>query len=473
MYGDFDKLNEINKTHGKATGDIALSRALKIIKSSLPEDTLISRIAGDEFSFILPDYSRKDCSNFKKIISKNLDAYRAYTSGLSITLGIEDSNKNSRASELESITDSKMNILKHRKQNNSQIELIYEDDDIKLTSSSIAWKNLNQKIYSAVKNHIADLRFSDSFNYDILDYKKEIFYMIEEIGKSLEEQCIKKKQTEETSSEYTSSIPQKDALLLHELINEKNNDKIESISQDELDSLLNSSTVLADLLIRNPLTHLYNKEYLNEFLLDNILQSTSNYQAIFFSNSGVKVSNTAYGHDYTDKKLKLSGEQLKSELNSLTNFENSNFTFNENSNFLIDLGGGNYITFINSSNSIDLSEIESFINKNNSNDNTLKLTYSSDDCIPKNTKEDLEASIQELQLSVDLNKDKLKHADLDCEDNKKAFVNEFQECISYYLENIPNGDTDISKKQQFLKNIFEALLNETSKIKSQDDTFER
>ena len=138
MYGDFDKLNEINKTHGKATGDIALSRALKIIKSSLPEDTLISRIAGDEFSFILPDYSRKDCSNFKKIISKNLDAYRAYTSGLSITLGIEDSNKNSRASELESITDSKMNILKHRKQNNSQIELIYEDDDIKLTSSSIA-----------------------------------------------------------------------------------------------------------------------------------------------------------------------------------------------------------------------------------------------------------------------------------------------------------------------------------------------
>lgn len=473
IYGDFDKLNEINKTHGKDTGDLALSRALKIIKSSLPEEALISRIAGDEFSFILPNYSKNDCDNFKEIISKNLDTYRAYIAGLSITLGIEDSEKTPNASELEYITDNKVNTLKHRQENDTLIEPFYEDNDIKLDNhSSIPWKNLNQKIYSAVNNHIADLRLSKSFDYNTQDYKKEILYMIDEIGKSLENQSIQRKTTD-SPSKYTSPIPHEHALLLHNLTFKKCTKEINNLSESNLIWLINSGNILSNLLIRNPLTHLYNKEYLNDFLFDNLLKSSSNYQTIFFSSSGVKISNTAYGHDYTDTKLKLSGELLKDELNSLVNFEDDNFTFNEISNFLVDLGGGNYITFINSSNSIKISEIESFINKNNLKNDTLKLTFSYVDEIPKKSKDELEFSIQSLQHEADLNKDKLKHNHLDCIDNKNAFVNEFQECISYYLENIPNAATDISTKQQFLKNIFEALLNETSKIKSEEGTFER
>lgn len=472
IYGDFDKLNEINKNHGKDIGDVSLARALKIIKFSLPDNALISRIAGDEFSFILPNYLKKDCENFKKSIIKNLDAYRTYTSGLSITLGIEDSEKTPYAYKLEAITDSKMNILKHRKENNSQIELIYEDDDIALNNySSEVWKILNQKIYSAVRNHIADLRFSDSFNYSIDDYKKETVYMIGELGKSLEEQCSQKKYKD--SSEYSSPISHKNAALIHKLAFEKCTTVLENLSDNELNSLLASSETLSDLLIRNPLTHLYNKEYLNEFLLDNIIKSSSNYQVIFVSSSGVKVSNTAYGHDCTDSRLKKSGSTLKNKFNNLVNIENENFAFKNNSNFLIDLGGGNYISFIESSNCIDVNKISDFINKNNFENDNLKFAFSYANCISKKTKEDLQKNINKLQHKADLNKDLLKHSHINCTDNKNAFVNEFQECISFYLENIPNASTDISKKQQFLTNIFEALINESSKINSEKSGFER
>lgn len=50
IFGDFDKLQSINQNYGFNMGNKALSNAMDIIKSALPDDAIISRLGGDEFS---------------------------------------------------------------------------------------------------------------------------------------------------------------------------------------------------------------------------------------------------------------------------------------------------------------------------------------------------------------------------------------------------------------------------------------
>lgn len=59
IFGDFDKLQSINQNYGFNMGNKALSNAMDIIKSALPDDAIISRLGGDEFSIILPNKDDK------------------------------------------------------------------------------------------------------------------------------------------------------------------------------------------------------------------------------------------------------------------------------------------------------------------------------------------------------------------------------------------------------------------------------
>ncbi len=473
MFGDFDKLNQINKLHGMKIGDISLFQALKIIKLSLPKNTLISRVAGDEFSFIFPDKTKKDCLEYSKKIASNLDTYRAYTSGLTITVASEDSTKTSSASKLEQITEKKMNTIKNRKNNLTHIDFLYDEKDIPLEDfSSPTWKTLNQKIYNAVKNHIADLRFSDSFEYTSDDFQKESLYIIEQVGKMLEAQCEIPK-SKHKNHNYKSKISHEEATLLHNLVTSNDKDILKNIPDNKLEELLTSSSELSDLLIRNPLSKLFNKEYFNTYLLPKISSTDSEYQVLFFSNAGVKTSNTAYGHDATDLRLKEAGNFLINKLSQLRNFENIPFDFSEKSNYLTDFGGGNYLAFIEKDNSLQDNEINRVIDEYNSDESNLKFAYATLDSINKSTPESLNIDINKLHHQANMNKDLLKHNNIDYIDIQNAFVTEFQDCITYFLDNIPNSSTDITVKQQFLKNLFNALINESSKIKSNKDDFER
>ncbi len=60
IFGDFDKLQSINQNYGFNMGNKALSNAMDIIKSALPDDAIISRLGGDEFSIILPNKDDKE-----------------------------------------------------------------------------------------------------------------------------------------------------------------------------------------------------------------------------------------------------------------------------------------------------------------------------------------------------------------------------------------------------------------------------
>ena len=59
IFGDFNKLGVINDVHGHDFGNRVLEIAMRIIKKSLPNDSLIVRAGGDEIYIVLPNSNKE------------------------------------------------------------------------------------------------------------------------------------------------------------------------------------------------------------------------------------------------------------------------------------------------------------------------------------------------------------------------------------------------------------------------------
>ena len=222
MFGDFDKLSNLNDTYGKEATDLALYNSLKVIRYSLPQKAIISRIAGDEFSIILPECNKEQAEFYRKNINKNLNQYKESTKGLTITFGIEDSTKTNLAYKLSNITEKEVNNIKSKRKVIENLEDTQLNNiPLNNNSSDKLWESLNHSISSAIKNYIADLRFSDSYTYTSEDLKKEALFIIDELGNLIE---YKKKQNLDFQHpvSYTSRIPENSSILLHNLLTDKN-----------------------------------------------------------------------------------------------------------------------------------------------------------------------------------------------------------------------------------------------------------
>lgn len=56
---------------------------------------------------------------------------------------------------------------------------------------------------------------------------------------------------------------------------------------------------------------------------------------------------------------------------------------------------------------------------------------------------------------------------------KKAFENSISKTIEYYLRNIPNAKSDISKKKILVSNFFTSLVNQEASYNIQSDFIEK
>ena len=61
IFGDFNKLRTINELYGHEYGTKIMQIALNLIKKDLPQNSIMFRIGGDEFGFIIFDKTEKDC----------------------------------------------------------------------------------------------------------------------------------------------------------------------------------------------------------------------------------------------------------------------------------------------------------------------------------------------------------------------------------------------------------------------------
>ena len=168
IFGDFDKLQSINQNYGFNMGNKALSNAMDIIKSALPDDAIISRLGGDEFSIILPNKDDKKSKFYIQQIHNALQKNANSIYGLTITLASASSNLGS-IHELYNIAEKDVSKQKNRALNsniNNENFLPFNIKKEKMSDSELSsWEHLNTSIDSATYNFLKNIRASESFDF--------------------------------------------------------------------------------------------------------------------------------------------------------------------------------------------------------------------------------------------------------------------------------------------------------------------
>ena len=111
IFGDFNKLRTINELYGHEYGTKIMQIALNLIKKDLPQNSIMFRIGGDEFGFILFDKTEKDCKQYIEKINNTLKDNVSSISGISIELVATDSSKGDINTQIN-LADEKINKIK-------------------------------------------------------------------------------------------------------------------------------------------------------------------------------------------------------------------------------------------------------------------------------------------------------------------------------------------------------------------------
>ena len=111
IFGDFNKLRTINELYGHEYGTKIMQIALNLIKKDLPQNSIMFRIGGDEFGFIIFDKTEKDCKQYIEKINNTLKDNASSISGISIELVATDSSKGDINTQIN-LADEKINKIK-------------------------------------------------------------------------------------------------------------------------------------------------------------------------------------------------------------------------------------------------------------------------------------------------------------------------------------------------------------------------
>lgn len=87
MMLDLDGLKQVNDTYGHSMGDQYIKRCCDIIRSCIPDDSMIYRMGGDEFIVMLRGYDESACNSMIHAILnkvKKENEYQEYSLGISI-----------------------------------------------------------------------------------------------------------------------------------------------------------------------------------------------------------------------------------------------------------------------------------------------------------------------------------------------------------------------------------------------------
>lgn len=353
IYSDIDKLSVVNERYGKEQGDKTLHTLLRLFtkSQSLPNDALTVRIGGDEFITLVPNRTKEETEKIIKAISINIENQKDYLFGSSITFGVEDSNIGNYE-KIFTLAEHSVQVQKmSRKQDpflkNSNASKNFSPLPTPKNVSSEQqekWETLNAKINVAIDNHLRDIRPSKSFQYDIDIIKRDIKTFIDALGNLLSSKSQKSyEETDKTQNQLNLSY--EEAITLHSLF-QGNDVNLEVLDESTLNHIYSNLNLFCKSLIREPHSNLLKKSYFKLYLADALLDSKQNYQAIYYSMSGIRPRNTAYGHSICDVGIEKTSDVLIDEYSKKHEFNNEPFTFDKNDSFLIDQGGGNFISFI-------------------------------------------------------------------------------------------------------------------------------
>lgn len=497
IFGDYNKLGVINNTYGHETGTKALAFSLNLIKKVLPPDSTIIRLGGDEFGFIIPNCKEEDSQKYIDSINAALNQNSTLICGLSIELAASDS-RNGKISELYSITEGKVNETKAaKKEINSSIEMVSDDFMPLKIPENISkdevekWNNINEHINVIIYNFLQNLRPSKK-----LEFKREqiqdassfiistISYLInKKLGKDqlqdsdflaldVENYSIPNNQGENFSS--SNELDSNTAKLIHSLMTDRKSINIDILSDEALNSLINkiNSLINNDLICDK--NGIYTKAYFKNVLANKIVESDENVSATIVSAPGIKLSNTAYDHEFTDYRMDKTTPLFLNSIFENFDVENEAFEYNPSGLYLVNYGPLEYLLVYPEKSSTEVeTKIGRIVKDVNSHfdlkdsSSTFLMSYAPQKEINHNSiaspldtssKPLLIESVKKLNDEVDYNKDDFKKLLFNGVDTLVAFKKLSEPLIDTYLSDI-DSPNDINKKSILLSNFYRALLN--------------
>ena len=494
IFGDFNKLGVINDVHGHDFGNRVLEISIRIIKKSLPANSLIVRAGGDEIYIILPNSDKETADKYINQINTNLQKNAVTISGLSIELASSDSTHGD-IDHLINITDNEVtNIKAARKESISPADILADDFlDLQVPKSASSndknsWKNLNEFINISIYEFLKNFRPSKNFEFkaqqivDSSDFVTNSFLCLlndklnGKIPKNLEE-LLKENypnlpdyDNAVVSTKNNNPLGVDNANLIHSLVTgEKSISDLNNLSDETIKNLIQNSENLLEQFTRDN-TGLLNKHSFRLSLAQQLCNTDEKYSATYISFAGLKVSNTAYGHSFSDYRLDKSNQIFIEEINKFLNYTNTAFDFKKGNVYLISQSGGNYLCLYPQSMSKAIKpELASVVDKVNSrvdiknpNSNLEASYYSINDneSIPNSDVKSVIRYVRALKEEANSRKNNFKRNLFKSADAYFAFKKSMSNCVDYYLENIDNAGTDVNKMVQFMRNVYTAFLNQ-------------
>ncbi len=525
--------------------------AMRIIKKSVPDDSVIVRAGGDEIYIILPNHDKNFADKCSKLIQNNLQKNAVLIGGLSIELASSDST-HGNIDDLLSITDNEVtNIKASREETNSPADILADDFLPLQTPESISskekesWSELNNLVNISVYEFLQNFRPSKNFEFkpqqivDSSDFVTNAFVSL--LDKKMDNNLPKNftsflkdeypympiYDTPDTISKDNTDVSKNNSIearnlnnlddysdeelqnivdtlnngfyqlvrnnpellnhpyfqfflsddnkinmnnLIHSIISgDKLIDNFDKYSDLDLQSLITTLNATLEQLVRDN-TGLLNKQYFRLFLAEKIINSDTEYSASYISVPGLKLSNFAYDHTFSDNRLNKTNDILCQEAKNGLNFNDSAFDSSDNNVFFLSQGGGNYLCLYPSEmsnvikpkiNSI-VDKVNASVNIKDPNSGFQLSSYSLHDnqTIPKTSTTDAIKYIRALKEEANFQKVPLKKQLFKSADAYFAFKKAMDNCVNYYLENIPNAEKSTTKMVQFIRNVYTSFLNQ-------------
>lgn len=490
IFGDFNKLGIINNIYGHTFGTKALKCSLEIIKKKLPSNATVIRVGGDEFYIIIPNCDKENAIKYCSGIHNDLSKYSTLVGGLSIDLAVSDSTFGN-LDEIMNLTDVEVTNIKANKKDDGYVSEIFSEDFLPLEKpDSISlvennyWDELNKRINISIYNFIQNFRPSKTFQFDqnqitdassfittnfayIINKKLGIKLSDTEIYEYLDDEIYNSSTTDK--SKNINKLDSNVAEIIHSLVTSNKNINITNLSDDNIKFLINYINKLTENLIRDN-TGLLSKSYFRLFLAQQLSKFNTPLSASFISACGIKLSNFAFDHSFTDNRLAKTNNIVITEIEKVLNYNNNSFEFSIDDIHLISQGAGNYLFLYPKEIAPEVqSKIQTIINNVNSASNIkdsnshFKVAHystNSQQSVLKSSSYELINYIREMKEEANYKKDPLKKQLFQSSDAFMAFKKCINNCIDYYLEYIPDSTNDINKVILFTKNVHKAFLNQ-------------
>lgn len=431
-FGDFNKLNQLNKSHSFEIGDKAIFECIQLIKENLPKDTIIARIAGDEFGFLTPNAYKREMDSAFQQIDTILKEHSEDVYGLTITTSSMDSSVYPTFDELYAHTE--LNVNRKKKINNkSQFNTPEE-----MLSDSIYKGLTNYFSYYRLESNSLPIEYYNILKNSLIDV---VIHNLEVPNDNMLSYVERLKSTM-PDSDFESKHLQIDSELANQIHNYITNDTNSSIDKS---SEVNK---LFKFLITDSLTGEVSKKFFDRYVVPLLIETKHEPISVrLFDLTHLKLSNDVIGHNPTDEKI----SELYSKLISQIRAKNSVDKL-PSSTYLASAGNCNLLLIENSNTAISDDKIDSFIKQSLSNEKILSLTTSRRICEPSKIVE----TIKQLDMDCKQKKEQQKLAKIA---NKKTIIPlnlALGDSIHFYKKNISNPYS-LQSKQMLVNTLFQNL----------------